>query len=216
MYLGRYRRGEWVDLAGLKVNPGVGEGTFPYPQFDTLEDERIRITVSGSNPRTKVVDEGFVQRFKGLNNPFVHVYDKDLTKVAEKEMWPRAPDYQPAIFTASLFLGSDIPVGICTAVVVYRNLAPEGEQMRSPYPDGENSWARLPQDGRMHGHSAVPIDYEYTTRLREMGMVCSFEVLPGHEAGSYLDMHTFNPEHAQYVLGHHDNGTLDFRKNPKE
>lgn len=110
MYLGRYRQGEWVVLRGQKITPVSGSATYPYPQYDAVDPDRLL------GPKTHDTTQ-----FTGGTNPVVQVYDKEFNKVAEKEMWPEFPVKYPAIFKASLFLGSDIPEGICTSITTYTN-----------------------------------------------------------------------------------------------
>lgn len=122
MYLGRYRQGEWVVLRGQKINNGSypdNAATFPYPQYDSKDDQR------SDHWKSRVGSSTFTGRgrFKGITNPLVQVFDKDFNKVAEKEMWPAFPIDHPAVFKASLFLGSDIPQGICTSITTYTNFS---------------------------------------------------------------------------------------------
>lgn len=183
MYLGRFRQGDWVTLTFPKFHVGSGR------HKDFLEDMQF--------PTPDVPDWSSVDALgqiyvAGTENPTLSVIDSSGNVVVEeKRMHLLDSSIDPALFTVSLFLGSDIPVGQCVAITEY-----------------VSKWERIrPSTGKRY-----PLVTERTHSFNY-----PFKVVPsGDPRGTYLSSYFYNRPHASFLLGQYDGDTLDSRKNPKE
>jgi len=184
MYLGRFRQGDWVTLTFPKFHVGSGA------HKDHLEDMQF--------PRPDVPDWSTVgvdhsvysDTVFGTENPTLSVVDSSGNVVVEdKRMHLLDSAIDPALFTVSLFLGSDIPVGMCVARTEY-----------------VSKWERQYKENW----------YSQVTE-RTHSFTYPFKVVPsGDPKGTYISSYFYNRPHASFLLGQYDSDTLDFRKNPKE
>lgn len=174
MYLGRIRQGEWLRIYQPKTSaPGRGapsEVSYPLPDVPDWTGE--------------------TEFIEGVNNPTLTVIDHDGNKVVDsKRMHLLDSQINNCLFVADLYIGDDIPVGVCTARTEYESL-----------------W---------HKQSLMPTTSQ--SKLQVYATLSTFEVVPsGSGKGTYQTAFMYERPQATFLLGQHDDGSLDFRRNPRE
>ena len=187
MYLGRFRQGDWVTLTFPKFRVVAEEMEFPSPEVPSWSE------ASGAEVGYRA---GYYNQYpRGTENPILSVIDSSGSVVVEdKRMHLLDSNIDPALFTVSLFLGSDIPVGQCVA---------RGEYV--------SRWKKI-ENG--------PDGYRRETDIRSPqthNVTYPFKVVPsGDPRGTYISSYFYKRPHASFLLGQYDGDTLDFRKNPRE
>lgn len=177
MYLGRIRQGEWLRIYQPKTSQPADQWRASPPEAHKPPAE-VRYPL----PDVPVWTEGEIDRLQpGLKNPTLAVIDHDGNKVLqEKRMHLLDSQINNCLFIVDLYIGTDIPVGVCTARTEYEALNFAG---------GEQIYATL----------------------------STFEVVPsGSGKGTYQTTFMYERPQATFLLGQHDDGSLDFRRNPKE
>ena len=184
MYLGRIRQGEWVTLTFPKFHVGSGS------HKDHLEDFQFP---TPDVPDWSTVGDDFnsySDTVVGTDEPTVTVLDNTGATVIDAKamhLWESRLD--PALYTVSIFIGPDVPVGQCVARTEYIS---KWEQQY------KGTW------------------YSQVTE-KTHSLLYPFEVLPsGDGRGTYISSYFYERPHGTFLLGQYDSDTLDFRKNPRE
>lgn len=106
MYLGRYKRGDWVPLRHAKVRAG--------PNFTQGAPTPV-----AEYPIPHIPDWSATS-VTGVNDPTLSVFAPDGTQVVtDMKMYQLDTRLDPSLYTVELFLGDDIPEDLCTVRLEY-------------------------------------------------------------------------------------------------